>query len=149
MSYRGEPVRTGLGGEVRERPERLRSGPVRSVAGMLLASGAVQRTGAPMALVEHEGMRLVERGLRTLVAGGCAPVIVVLGCAAQTVRETANLKGAVVIINRDWRDGLGSSLRTGLNALEPTLVDGVCFLLNETPGVTAAAVRRINALGAD
>jgi nicotine blue oxidoreductase len=116
---------------------------------MLLAAGSVQRTGTPLALVEHEGMRLVERGLRTLVAGGCGPVIVVLGCGAQAVREGANLNGAVVIINRDWRDGLGSSLRAGLNALEPTLVDGVCFLLNETPGVTAAAVRRVNALGAD
>jgi len=116
---------------------------------MLLAAAPVQRTGAPMALVQHEGMRLVERGLRTLVAGGCSPVIVVLGCGAQEVRERANLNGAVVIINKVWRDGLGSSLRTGLNALEPTLVDGVSFLLSETPGITAAAVRRVNALGAD
>ncbi len=92
---------------------------------------------------------LVERGLRTLVAGGCGPVIVVLGCGAQEVRERANLNGAVVIIDRSWQDGLGSALRAGLSALEPTLVDSVAFLLGETPGVTAVAVRRLGALASD
>src|SRR5262245_48940414 len=102
----------------------------------------------PKALVPHDGMLLVERGLRTLRDGGCAPVIVVLGASSEEVRAKANLTGAVVSTNHDWLTGIGSSLRTGLQALEPTLADSAAVLLVDTPGITPEAVKRITSYGA-
>ncbi len=56
-----------------------------NVAGLLLAAGAGRRMGRPKALVELGGVTLVERGVRLLTAGGCRPVVVVTGAAADEV----------------------------------------------------------------
>jgi CTP:molybdopterin cytidylyltransferase MocA len=111
--------------------------------GLLLAAGGGRRYGMPKALVEHDGRLLVERGVRTLRDGGCAPVVVVLGAAADEVRQRADLGGATVVDNPDWARGMGSSLRAGLAAAAGTGAPAATVLLVDTPGVTAEAVRRV------
>ncbi|NYI86241.1 nucleotidyltransferase family protein [Saccharopolyspora hordei] len=118
------------------------------VAGVVLAAGAGRRFGMPKALVEHQGSLLVERAARVLAAGGCAPVVVVLGAAAEEVRERADLAGATVVVNPDWETGMGSSLRTALDALTSTDADAAVVLPVDMPGVGAEAVRRVAALAA-
>ncbi len=114
------------------------------IAGLLLAAGEGRRYGMPKALVEHGGRLLVEHALETLRDGGCDPVVVVLGAAADVVKIRADLTGAVVVDNPDWARGMGSSLRTGLAALERTGARAAAVLLVDTPGITAAAVRRVS-----
>ena len=111
--------------------------------GLLLAAGGGRRYGMPKALVEHDGRLLVERGVRTLHGGGCDPVVVVLGAAAHEVRQRADLGGATVVENPDWARGMGTSLQAGLAAAEGGDAPAALVLLVDTPGVTAAAVRRI------
>ncbi|MGH3341979.1 MAG: nucleotidyltransferase family protein, partial [Carbonactinosporaceae bacterium] len=98
--------------------------------------------GRPKALVEVGGTLLVERGAAVLRAGGCAPVHVVLGAAHDRVVASADLSGAVVVHNPDWRSGMGSSLRAGLAALPPA-AGAVVVALVDQPGVTPEAVRRL------
>jgi nicotine blue oxidoreductase len=114
-------------------------------AGLLLAAGAGRRYGMPKALVERDGRLLVERGVATLRAGGCDPVVVVLGAAADTVRDRADFGDVVIVINDAWADGMGSSLRAGLAVLDGTGAPAVAVLLVDTPGITADAVRRVAA----
>jgi CTP:molybdopterin cytidylyltransferase MocA len=114
-----------------------------SVAGLVLAAGGGRRYGGPKALVRHEGSLLVERAVATVRAGGCSPVVVVLGAAAADVRAQAQLGDATLVENEGWKTGMGSSLRVGLDALAATDVDAVVVLLVDTPGVTADAVRRV------
>nr|WP_245974568.1 nucleotidyltransferase family protein [Thermomonospora umbrina] len=106
------------------------------VAGLLLAAGQGSRLGRPKALVELDGERLVDRGVRMLRAAGCSPVLVVTGAASVEV------VGAVVVPNRAWRTGMGSSLRVGLAALPPGSPAVVVALVDQ-PRVTAEAVRRL------
>lgn len=115
-------------------------------AGVVLAAGAGRRYGRPKALVEHCGELLVERAARALAGGGCQPVLVVLGACAQEVLERADLSGATVLTNPDWPSGMGSSLRTALDALEDTLVDAALVLPVDMPGVGSTAARRVRAL---
>jgi CTP:molybdopterin cytidylyltransferase MocA len=112
-------------------------------AGLLLAAGGGRRYGMPKALVEQDGQLLVERGLATLWAGGCEPIVIVLGALADTVAGRADLAGATVVVNPDWQHGMGSSLRAGLTALAATAAQAAAILLVDTPGVTAEAVRRV------
>jgi CTP:molybdopterin cytidylyltransferase MocA len=116
---------------------------VGTVAGVLLAAGAGRRYGMPKALVHHGGELLVEHGVRTLRDGGAQPVVVVLGAQHDDVEARANLDGATVIVNDDWQSGMGSSLRAGLGSLDASDADAAAVLLVDTPGITAAAVRRI------
>ncbi|MFE1168979.1 NTP transferase domain-containing protein [Nocardiopsis sp. NPDC058789] len=106
------------------------------MAGLLLAAGSGSRLGRPKALVELAGERLVDRGVRTLSGGGCAPVLVVLGAADTGV------SGAVTVHNPDWSTGMGSSLRAGIDAM-PDTVDALLVALADQPLVTSEAVRRL------
>ncbi|GAA1661296.1 nucleotidyltransferase family protein [Fodinicola feengrottensis] len=116
------------------------------VAGLLLAAGAGRRFGMPKALVRHRGALLVESAAAVLADGGCSPVIVVLGACAEEVAEKAELAGVRTLVNDDWPTGMGSSLRHGLDALagDPELAAAL-ILPVDTPGITAAAVRRVAA----
>ncbi|MFH8926078.1 NTP transferase domain-containing protein [Streptomyces pristinaespiralis] len=114
------------------------------VAGLLLAAGGGRRLGGrPKALLEHRGGRLVEHAVRTLREGGCGPVHVVLGAAAERVREEADLTGCVVVDNPAWEEGMGSSLRVGLASLGAA--DAALVLLVDQPGIGADAVARVRA----
>ncbi|MGB3439613.1 MAG: nucleotidyltransferase family protein [Actinophytocola sp.] len=117
-----------------------------TVAGLLLAAGAGTRYGMPKALVRHQGRLFVEHAADVLHAGGCAPVVVVLGALAEDVRGTAELSGSSLVDNPDWASGMGSSLRAGLAALAATDCESVLVLPVDTPGITAGAVRRFVAL---
>jgi nicotine blue oxidoreductase len=114
---------------------------------VVLAAGGGRRYGGPKALVRLDGRLLVERAAQTVRDGGCAPVIVVLGAQADDVRAEADLGGAVVVENKGWRSGMGSSLRAGLAAAAQTPCDAALVLLVDMPGVTAEAVRRVAAWG--
>ena len=81
---------------------------------MLLAAGAGFRLGRPKALVEVDGVRLVDRGIWLLQTGGAAPLVVVTGAAPVT------LPGVISVVNLDWASGMGSSLATGLRAVPET-----------------------------
>ena len=109
----------------------------------MLAAGGGRRYGGPKALVRFEGSLLVERAVNTVRDGGCAPIVVVLGASAPEVRSSAQLGDATLIDNPGWKSGMGSSLRVGLEALAGSDADAAIVLLVDTPGVTAAAVRRI------
>ena len=115
-----------------------------STAGLLLAAGAGRRMGGPKALLELEGEPLVQRGIRLLRDGGCAPVVVVTGAAAEQVRPLC--AGAEVVEAAAWSSGMGASLRAGLDALlDRSEVDACVVALVDQPGVSAAAVERLRA----
>ncbi|MFF9567299.1 NTP transferase domain-containing protein [Streptomyces sp. NPDC014685] len=115
-----------------------------AVAGLLLAAGGGRRLGGrPKALLEHRGRPLVEHAVRVLRDGGCDPVHVVLGAAADEVRARADLSGCVVTVNPGWARGMGSSLRAGLGALTGAGADAALVLLVDQPGIGARAVDRV------
>lgn len=108
------------------------------VAGLVLAAGAGVRFGGPKAPFVLDGERLVDRAVRVMCDAGCEPVVVVLGAWVGEVAD------AVVVVNDEWPEGMGSSLRAGLSALDlmPD-VDSVIVTLVDLPGLTAEGVRRI------
>ena len=95
-----------------------------------------------------DGERLVDRAVRVLREGGCDPVYVVLGA------WTGDVPGAEVVVNPDWAEGMGSSLRAGLSAIEGDRrraggaaplgdLDRVIVTLVDLPGLTGEAVARL------
>ncbi|MFD0169598.1 NTP transferase domain-containing protein [Streptomyces decoyicus] len=114
------------------------------MAGLLLAAGGGRRLGGrPKALLDHRGRPLVEHAARALRDGGCHPVHIVLGAAADSVRERADLSAYGISENPDWAQGMGSSLRVGLAALADSGADAVVVSLVDQPGIGAAAVARV------
>jgi nicotine blue oxidoreductase len=105
--------------------------------------------------VEIGGQTLAERGVAMLELAGTTPILLVTGAAR------AQVPGAWTIRNLDWRTGMGSSLRAGLQALDldggpgdappgPVPEDGdvagvtaAVIALADQPLVSAEAVRRL------
>ncbi|KKD03848.1 nucleotidyltransferase family protein [Streptomyces sp. WM6386] len=114
------------------------------VAGLLLAAGGGRRLGGrPKALLQHRGRPLIEHAVDVLRAAGCARVHVVLGAAADAVRETARLDGCVLVDNPAWEQGMGSSLRAGLDSFSGTDVRAVLVSLVDQPGIGPEAYARV------
>jgi nicotine blue oxidoreductase len=113
------------------------------VAGLLLAAGAGRRYGMPKALVE--GGAWLRRAVATLTDGGCDPVLVVLGAAADQAAALVPAT-ATTVLAPDWAEGMGASLRTGLTALADRAapqVQAVVVHLVDLPDVDASVVRRL------
>ncbi len=109
--------------------------------GLVLAAGEGRRFGGPKAPAVVGGQRLVDRAVGVLAEGGCDPVLVVLGA------WVGGVPGAEVVVNEEWGEGMGSSLRAGLDELagrpDGSADDRVLVTLVDLPGLTPEAVRRI------
>ncbi|MEV7990481.1 nucleotidyltransferase family protein [Streptomyces sp. NPDC086077] len=114
------------------------------VAALLLAAGGGRRLGGrPKALLEHRGRPLVEHAVAVLRAAGCTRVHVVLGARADAVRRRAELSGCVLVDNPEWEQGMGSSLRAGLDSLAGTGARAALVSLVDQPGIGPEAVARV------
>ena len=112
-----------------------------SVQGLLLAAGEGRRMGMPKALVrDGDGASWLRRSLAALRDGGCADVTVVLGAGAAEARLLLD-SGAHVVVAGDWAEGMGASLRAGLQAL-PVAAAALVTLV-DLPDVGPDVVRRV------
>lgn len=115
------------------------------MAGVVLAAGAGRRLGQPKALVRLGGELLVERAVRTASDGGCDPVIVVLGSHADEVLEHARLGGAEVVVADNWSEGMGASLRAGIDAATARGCEAIAVILVDQPRIGPEALHRLSA----
>jgi CTP:molybdopterin cytidylyltransferase MocA len=115
---------------------------VNRVDGLILAAGAGSRFGRPKALATFRGQVLVDRAATTLLAGGCHDVHAVVGAAAEVVRAASGVAVLGWIQNPDWRLGLSTSLRAGLEALGAE-VDAAVIVLVDQPLIDPSAVARV------
>ncbi len=103
--------------------------------------------GFPKALLaDDRGTPLTWVGAEHLHHAGCARVVVVLGAEAEQAQHLLALVGEVdTVVAHDWDDGLGASLRAGLEALadSPATVAAVLVTLVDLPDVDAAVMRRV------
>lgn len=140
------------------------------VAVAVLAAGRGIRLGLerPKALLPFRGRPLVVHALSAARASGLAPVIVVVGYGGDEVemaldaealvpnsaidgdspvrldRETEGISAVTVLRNPGWAEGISSSLRRVLTALEDRgEVGAVCVGLADQPLVGAEAYRKL------
>lgn len=101
------------------------SGP--AIAGIVLAAGRSSRMGEPKALLEVEGVTFLERAVRILREGGCAPVVAVVppGEAAGRMGALAAGGGGTAVENPDAGAEQVDSLRVGLAAIGPAAAAAV------------------------
>jgi len=135
---------------VASRPDSAADAGDDRIIGVLLAAGAGRRAGGPKALrVDPDGTSWLLRSIAVLRDGGCDAVVVVLGSRADQARDL--LAGSdlsadpqVAMIDApDWQQGMGSSLRRGLEAVQQDQPQAVLVHLVDLPDVTAEVVRRI------
>src|SRR5215475_13360541 len=105
------------------------------VSGLVLGAGASSRFGQPKQLLPFKGGTLLgwviyQAGLAT----GLDEVVVVLGRAADEIREKVVFGNAKVVENPVFGEGCASSYRVGIGALDPGS-EAIMILLGDQPGV--------------
>ena len=116
------------------------------VAGLVLAAGTSTRMGRPKQLLPVEGMSLLDRILVEALNSELTLVVLVLGYNAQEIKE--DLKTEIhhpklkIIENRDYKDGISSSIITGLSEVEDEY-DHCMIILADMPHITANIINRL------
>lgn len=112
---------------------------------IILAAGGSTRMGRPKQLLAIGGTSLLRRVTDAVLASPVTSVVVVLGANAAAIRpEIAGLP-VIAVENTGWEEGLGSSIRSGVQALESLSPppDAAVLILGDQPNLTPAAIVRL------
>lgn len=112
---------------------------------VLLAAGASTRMGRPKQLIKIDGVTLVRRAALAAVASPARPIVVVLGANAAEIRPQLTDLAVTVTENAEWSEGMGSSLRYGVQALTSLAPDAeaVVVALVDQPHFSTEVVQRL------
>jgi molybdenum cofactor cytidylyltransferase len=106
-----------------------------AVAGILLAAGTSSRMGCNKLLFDLHGESVLRGAARRALAGGLAPLLVVLGHQAERARQQLDGLDCRPVINPEYDQGITSSLKAGMSALPPEAA-AVMVLLADMPLVS-------------
>jgi molybdenum cofactor cytidylyltransferase len=109
---------------------------------VVLAAGASTRFGATKQLVRVNGRPLMHTIVSRAVELAGHSVTVVLGANAGELAPLLKHSPASVAVNRDWPEGIASSIREGLKHA-PSTADGVLIALADQAAVTTEDLRRL------
>jgi molybdenum cofactor cytidylyltransferase len=109
---------------------------------IVLAAGASSRFGSPKQLVRVDGRPLLHAAVSRAVEVAGHSVTVVLGAHAGELAPLLRHSPASIVINREWSEGMASSIRAGIARL-PGSCSGVMLVLADQPAVTAEDLRRL------
>lgn len=107
---------------------------------VVLAAGASRRMGQPKQLLAINGSPLLRRVVQAAVDAKIGRVIVVLGDKAGQIRPALASLPVDVVVNEAWEEGMGSSLRSGMMAIDGDsgALRGVIVVLGDQPEISAA-----------
>lgn len=112
------------------------------VAVVVLAAGMSRRMGTPKQLLRIGSETLLERTLKNVRASNVSEIVLVLGYAVDDVQKTVATAGLKVVINPDYQQGMGTSLRNGLAAVSAGATAALIVLADQ-PFVTSETLNRL------
>lgn len=117
-----------------------------TIGAVILAAGESLRFGQPKQLVEFRGRTLIERIVTAANEAGCKPIIVVTGSDSAKVAAAIANESVSIVDNEKWHNGMGSSIRVGLQRLIELApeTDAVVLLVCDQPFVTGGIIAKLN-----
>jgi molybdenum cofactor cytidylyltransferase len=108
----------------------------KNTALIVLAAGNSSRLGQPKQQLQFEGRSLLERAVQAGLDSPSQSVLVVLGAYHDEILQQSDLKSVKMLIHQDWKNGMGSSIKTGLKELlKEKSPDQIIIMLCDQPFV--------------
>jgi molybdenum cofactor cytidylyltransferase len=105
------------------------------VAAVILAAGMSRRmkaaNGALKQLMSVAGKPLLQHTLDNVRRSQVDEKVLVLGHAAESVRQQVSTDGLRVLVNENFQEGMGTSLRAGIGALGPSVKAAFAVLADQ------------------
>lgn len=108
----------------------------------ILAAGASSRFGSPKLLARLGGAPALQQSITAATAVAGQSVTVVLGAHARAIAPALRQSAASLVLNRDWEEGLASTIRAAVRAAPPGC-EGLLLLLGDQVAVTSEDLRRL------
>jgi molybdenum cofactor cytidylyltransferase len=89
------------------------------ISAVVLAAGRSTRFGELKQLLKVGRTTLLETVVDGFLNSSVDEVVVVLGFRADDILANSKFRTARVVVNPDYEQGLGTSLRTGIDAIDP------------------------------
>ena len=112
------------------------------ISAVVLAAGRSARFGELKQLLKVGKKNLVETVVNGFLSSSVDEVVVVLGFGADEILAHSEFGTARVVVNPDYEQGLGTSLKTGIEAANPE-ASAVILALGDQP---LLSVNTINAI---
>ena len=89
------------------------------ISAILLAAGQSRRMNGENKLIKKiNGLPLIKRSVKNILASSIGELIIVLGYQKQTIRNLIKKNEKIKFaFNKDFKNGIASSIKTGLNHL--------------------------------
>jgi len=116
-----------------------------NIGAVILAAGESSRFGRTKQVIEFRGKTLLRRVVDAASEAGCTRIAVVLGSTREEVACELEQTNAVAIENRNWRSGIGSSIRAGLQSLidNNSQLEAVVLLVCDQPYVDRDVIKQL------
>ena len=113
------------------------------ISGLILGAGASERLGQPKQLLPFGGTTLLGWVIaQAQRAAGFDELVVVLGRAADEIRQRVDFGSAKVVENPVFGEGCASSYRAGIGALDPQS-EAIMIILGDQPGIKPDVIDRV------
>ena len=113
------------------------------ISGLILGAGASQRLGQPKQLLPIGNTTLLGWVVsQAQCAVGLDEVVVVLGRAANEIRQQVEFGDATVVENLVFSEGCSSSYRSGIAALSSES-QAIMIILGDQPGIQPEVIDRV------
>lgn len=113
------------------------------ISGLILGAGASQRLGPPKQLLPFRGTSLLGWVVdQAKQATSLDEVVVVLGRAADEIRERVDFGAARVVENPVFAEGCSSSYHAGIEALDQRS-EAIMIILGDQPGITPEVINSL------
>lgn len=109
------------------------------ISAIILAAGQSTRMGIPKLLLPLEGKSLLQHVIDNALLSKVGEVIVVLGAGAAALRREIKQVKVRIIENALYKEGMSTSLKTGLQAVSPR-AQAVIVLLADQPLVSHSTI---------
>jgi molybdenum cofactor cytidylyltransferase len=118
---------------------------MQNIGAVILAAGGSSRFGQPKQLLPFRGKTLIRTIIDAACEAGCSPVVVVIGGNGETIHPEVAHANVLEIRNTNWQRGIGSSIRSGVQALtdHARAVEAILLLVCDQPAVNAPFIERL------
>jgi len=115
---------------------------VNSCGIVILAAGASTRLGKPKQLLQYRGKTLLDHAVSEAINAKADAIVVILGKNAEIFQKEIDKEKVYVVINKDWEEGMASSVRLGLNTLlnSKPYMDAVIFMVCDQPYISSSVL---------
>jgi len=110
----------------------------------ILAAGPSTRFGSPKQLVRLAGEPVLHQVVAHAARVVGQSVTVVIGAHARQVAQALRQRAASIALNRDWEEGIASSIRVAVRSAPPAS-SALLLLLADQVAVTAEDLKRLHA----